>query len=168
MLDKFREDAGRGMSSTELQEALRLPETDLDTSDEDEWRYRRWLREQGMETIVKGALRLAAHNILDEEPHFGGKYSKDVIEDGIKTLEELKRRPTPSFDWRPQQKEDGLARRVDLGPPEAADTPKRRSSRARNAFSQGDLRGLRRAIKAKDQKRIDELTSKIGKPTFDE
>jgi len=40
---------------------------------------------------MQGALRLAAHKILGERPHFGGKYSEEVIEQGIKLLEELNR-----------------------------------------------------------------------------
>ncbi|MEY9494518.1 hypothetical protein ABIF33_003538 [Bradyrhizobium elkanii] len=88
--NKFSEVMGRGLTAAELEGFLRLPKAELDYSDED-WRHRRWLREHGMDVIVKGALRLAAHKILGEEPHFGGKYSEDVIERGIKTLEELKR-----------------------------------------------------------------------------
>lgn len=46
-----------------------------------------WLRERGMERIVQGALRLAAHQLLGERPHFGGKYSERVIEQGIDSIE---------------------------------------------------------------------------------
>jgi hypothetical protein len=38
----------------------------------------------------------------------------------------------------------------------------------RTAFSNEDLKELRKAIKARDSKRIAELTSKIGNPSFDE
>jgi hypothetical protein len=34
-----------------------------------------------------GALRLAAHQALGEPPHFGGEYSKRLIEDGIAAIE---------------------------------------------------------------------------------
>jgi hypothetical protein len=46
-------------------------------------------------------------------------------------------------------------------------TALRRRTRAQG-FSQEDLKELRKAIKAKDKKRIAELTSKIGNPSFDE
>jgi hypothetical protein len=36
---------------------------------------------------------LAAHKLLGERPHFGGKYSEDVISQGIKMLEDVKRTP---------------------------------------------------------------------------
>jgi hypothetical protein len=144
--------SGQWLTTAELEEALRLPRTYLDSShSDDEWSYRGWLREHGMEEIVQGALRLAAHKVLGERPHFGGKYSEEVIEQGIKTLEELKR-PSP---------------RVELGPPD----PKPKSPGAfgkRRGFGPEDLKELRKAIKAKDDKRIAELTSKIGKPSFDD
>jgi hypothetical protein len=57
--------------------------------------YRHWLREHGLDVIVQGALRLAARKVLGERPHFGGKYSEDVIEAGMRTLEELNR-PFPT------------------------------------------------------------------------
>jgi hypothetical protein len=47
-----------------------------------------------------------------------------------------------------------------------AEAPRRRY-RAQG-FSQQDLKELRKAIKAKDKKRIAELTSKIGIPSVDE
>ena len=37
-----------------------------------------------MDVIVQGALRLAAHKVLGESPHFGGKYSEEVIQAGSK------------------------------------------------------------------------------------
>jgi len=90
-INKFERQADRGMSAAELQEALRLAQAEMDYSADDDWRHRHWLREHGMDAIVKGALRLATHKILGEEPAFGGMHSKSVIEQGIKTLEELKR-----------------------------------------------------------------------------
>ncbi|OKO69021.1 hypothetical protein [Bradyrhizobium sp. AS23.2] len=113
----FREEADRGLSVAELQEALRLPQPELDASGDD-WRYRHWLREHGMDVIVKGALRLAAHKVLGEEPAFGGMQSERVIEQGIKTLEELKR-PPPPLKPRPRQAKDlaGSWDDLDLSPP---------------------------------------------------
>lgn len=170
-INKFEKQSDRGMSAVELQEALRLPQAEMDYSADDDWRQRRWLREHGMDVIVKGALRLAAHKVLGEDPAFGGMHSTRVIEQGIETLEELKR-PLPPKP-RPRQT-------IDLGPPE---TPKRRlgerlaaaidASRRRGAnrnvgFSHADLKELRKAIKAKDNKRIAELTAKIGHSKVDD
>jgi hypothetical protein len=163
-LSKFREEAGRGLTVAELQAALRVPEVQFETSDDD-WRHRHWLREHGMEVIVKGALRLAAHKILGEEPHFGGKYSEDVIEDGIKTLEELKR-PAPRPKPQPNKKLADSWDDIDLGASEIKPPRKRVFGRGQG-FSQEDLKELRKAIKTKDKKRIAELTAKIGKPSFD-
>ncbi|WP_375788452.1 hypothetical protein ACE10Z_14185 [Bradyrhizobium sp. Pha-3] len=128
-LNKFREVMGRGVSVAVLQEILRIPTTDLDYSDED-WRHRRWLREHGMD-IVKGALRLAALKVLGREPHFGGKYSEQVIQDGIKTLEELKLPPKPqpplkrgTASW------DDV---VDLGPSPGGDAKRVADKRAQSS-----------------------------------
>jgi hypothetical protein len=157
--------SGQWLTTAELEEALRLPQADLDSSLPDDWSHRRWLRESGMESIVQGALRLAAHHLLDERPAFGGKNSEHVIMDGIKTLEELKRPlPQPS-----ESKRKGLAdnwKGVDLGPSEIKSAPKRAFGQRRE-FSQEDLKELRKAIKAKDEKRIAELTAKIRKPSSD-
>jgi hypothetical protein len=153
--------SGQWLTPLELEEALRLPRADVDPSPSENWSERRWLREDGLELIVQGALRLAAHHLLDEPPAFGGMHSERVIMDGIKTLEELKR-PAP-----PPPKRQGAAHDwndVDLGPSKIKPAPKRAQ---RREFSQGDLIELRKAIKAKDQKRIAELTAKIGRPSLD-
>jgi hypothetical protein len=181
-MNKFREESGHGLTVADLQAALRLPETEFDSSDED-WRHRQWLREHGMEVIVQGALRLAAHKILGERPAFGGKNSERVIELGIRTLDELKR-PPPSPKLRSDKRDlahswddidvgpvqpDGKSKRV-FGPRLASAGPatgRHRRQRVQG-FSQEDLKELRKAIKAKDKKRIAELTSKIGNPSFDE
>jgi hypothetical protein len=181
-MNKFREESGHGLTVADLQAELRLPETEFDSSDED-WRHRQWLREHGMEVIVQGALRLAAHKILGERPAFGGKNSERVIELGIRTLDELKR-PPPSPKLRSDKKDlahswddidpgaphlDGKSEQVfgqwleGAGPARAL----RRRHKAQG-FSQEDLKELRKAIKAKDKERIAELTSKIGNPSFDE
>lgn len=157
---EYRAEAGHGLSVADLERALRLPQVQY-VSSEDEWRHRRWIREDGLETIVKGALRLAAHKILGEEPHFGGKHSVEVIQQGIKALEELKR-PLP-----PSRPKASNWTDVDLGPP--AGTKRGQGGRRRSdGFNQTDLKELRKAIKAKDEKRIAELRAKLGKPSFRE
>lgn len=180
-INKFEKQADRGMSAAELQEALCLPQAEMDHSADDDWRYRRWRREDGFDDIVKGALRLAAHKLLGEDPAFGGMHSERVIERGIKTLEELKRPPPPKKP-QPQIKKRLAASwdDVDLGPPEtpkrrlgerlaaAIDASHRRGANRSSGFNHADLKELRRAIKAKDDKRIAELTAKIGRPTFEE
>jgi hypothetical protein len=153
--------SGEWLSVEDEQAALSLPQSDLDSAATDH-DYRGWQRHKGMERIVQGALRLAAHKILGEDPHFGGKHSVEVIQQGIKTLEELKR-PIP-----PARPKASAWADVDPGPP--AETLKRGSGERRRSdgFSQSDLRELRKAIKAKDTKRIAELTAKLGKPSFKE
>ncbi|WBL78801.1 hypothetical protein I3J27_38735 [Bradyrhizobium xenonodulans] len=181
-VSEFENQADRGLSVPELNEALHLPQAEMDYSADDDWRYRRWRREDGLDDIVKGALRLAAHKVLGEEPAFGGMHSERVIERGIKALEELKR-PPPPVKLQPRQTKKGLAASwddVDLGPLES---PKRklgnrlasttraslRTKPARSAgFGEADLKELRKAIKAKDDKRIAELTAKIGRPSPDD
>lgn len=178
-LNKFREEAGRGLTVLELEEAIRLPHTEY-VSSRDEWRHRQWIREDGFETIVKGALRLAAHKILGEEPHFGGKYSEEVIHAGIKTLEELKepasiarllKETSRASSW--HDEDDGpskLGKRVfgDRLGSAATSTPAPRGRKQDQGFSQQDLKELRKAIKSNDKKKIAELTAKIGKPPFKE
>lgn len=178
-LNKFREELGRGLTVAEFQEALRLPRSDRDFSHSDDWAYRHWLREHGLDVIVQGALRLAAHKVLDERPHFGGKYSEEVIEAGIRTLEELKRGP-PTVQSQTRKKV--LAANwddLDLGPAAQRTTSEsapqkpsltRGSKRAlgqSEGFGPDDLKELRKAIKAKDDKRIAELTAKISRPSFE-
>lgn len=181
-INKFEKQSDRGMSSAELQEALRLPEAEMDYSADDDWRERRWLRDHGMDVIVKGALRLAAHKILGEDPAFGGMHSTRVIEQGIETLEELKRLTPPPKPRPRQTKKESPASwdDVDLGPPEtprrrlgerlaaAIDASRRRGANRSAGFSDADLKELRKAIKAKDNKRIAELTAKIGQSKVDD
>lgn len=177
-LNKFREEAGRGLTVAEFEKALRLPHTEY-VSSQDVWDHRQWIRDDGMETIVKGALRLAAHKVLGEEPHFGGKYSEEVIQAGIKTLEELKK-PAPIAE---QLRKTGRASSwddMDAGPSKSESAkrafgerlgpaaPMLRGRSRDQGFSQQDLKDLRKAIKANDKKKITELTAKIGKPSFKE
>jgi hypothetical protein len=56
---------------------------------------------------------------------------------------------------------------IDLGPPKGpvgASTSRRRK---RPSFNHQDLKELRKAIKARDEKRIAELRAKLGKPAGD-
>jgi hypothetical protein len=48
-----------------------------------------------MQDIVQGSLRLAAHQVLGEEPHFGGKYSKRLIDQGMAAIERANGPPPP-------------------------------------------------------------------------
>jgi len=68
---------------------------------------------------MQGALRLAAHKILGERPHFGGKYSEEVIEQGIKLLEELNRPPPKLPSLAGKKGRAGKWDDVDVGGPEA-------------------------------------------------
>jgi hypothetical protein len=69
--------------------------------------YREWQRSRGMERIVQGALRLAAHQVLGERPHFGGRYSERLIEEGIALIERAFKPPAPE---RPLTKKEKAAR----------------------------------------------------------
>jgi hypothetical protein len=77
---------GAWLSLEEEVNALRLPQSELDPDASDN-HYREWRHSRGMELIVQGALRLAAHQVLGERPHFGGRYSERLIENGIDTVE---------------------------------------------------------------------------------
>ncbi|WP_206745790.1 hypothetical protein [Bradyrhizobium canariense] len=180
-ISEFEKQSDRGLSVPELNQALHLPQAEMDYSADDDWRHRHWLREDGFDDIVKGALRLAAHKVLGEEPAFGGMHSERVIERGIKTLEEL-RRPPPPARPRSRQTKNLAGSWDDLDLDASAARPKRsfgerlgsapkasvqRSTRRRAGFDEDDLKELRKAIKAKDNKRIAELTAKIGRPKFE-
>ena len=162
---EFHKVSGRGLMPEELKQMLQLPQAEC-VSSKEEWRYRHWLREDGFDDIVKGALRLAAHKVLGDDPAFGGMHSERVIERGIKSIEQSKQSPA---ETRSRKQRKSLAASwgdVDPGPAPAAPTPRRFGERlARDEFSQHDLKELRKAIKAKDEKKIAELTAKIGKPT---
>lgn len=183
-ISEFEKQSDRGLSVLELNEALHLPQAEMDYSADDDWRHRHWIREHGLDVIVKGALRLAAHKVLGEEPAFGGMHSERLIEQGIKTLEELKRPPPPPKP-RPRQAKELASSWDDLDTSPRAEKPKRRfgerlgpspepkasrqgSTRRQAGFDENDLKELRKAIKAKDSKRIAELTAKIGRPTFED
>lgn len=55
--------------------------------------YRAFEYAAGMEKIARGALRVAAHQILKEREHFGGKYSSLEIERGITLVMRSKNSP---------------------------------------------------------------------------
>lgn len=109
-------------------------------------------------------------------------HSERVIEQDIKTLEELKRPPTPPKPQLRRTKND-LAPNwedVDVGGPaerakrrlgeRLADRPGAllRPAGRRAGFDENDLKELRKAIKAKDNTRIAELTAKINRPSSED
>ncbi|MGY3240070.1 hypothetical protein ACVMAJ_006960 [Bradyrhizobium sp. USDA 4448] len=77
--------SGSFLAAEEEKQALSLPEVELSPRDT-EWRYREFQYAVGLEKIVNGALRRAAHQVLKEREHFGGKYSTSAIEEGIELV----------------------------------------------------------------------------------
>lgn len=73
---------GAFLDQEDERQALRLVEVERPRKDTPtfpgEWEYA-----VGMENIVKGALRSAAHQVLKEREHFGGEYSTRAIEKAI-------------------------------------------------------------------------------------
>jgi hypothetical protein len=90
----LRKVSGEWLSVDDQHRALTLPQSEL-KSDFTDHQYREWQQNRGMERIVQGALRLAAHQVLGERPHFGGKYSERLIEEGIASIERAFK-PPPS------------------------------------------------------------------------
>jgi hypothetical protein len=181
--DELHELTGELMTLADEREALALASTDLKIGDTD-FEYRRWQRQHALEMIVQGALRLAAHRVLDEEPHFGGKHSIELIERGIAAMNDANKplpRLAPLAKSRPVANKRSVESWVtpatkkdqDVVPGPATQqadptlpdngSVKPRSSKS-SPFDQNDLKELRKAIKAKDNKRITELTAKIGPP----
>jgi hypothetical protein len=78
---------GGWLSLADEGEALNLPKSEIASFGSSDDRYREWQLACGLEQIVQGALRLAAHEVLGERPHFGGKYSKRLITDGMAEIE---------------------------------------------------------------------------------
>ncbi|MBR0847257.1 hypothetical protein JQ543_05825 [Bradyrhizobium diazoefficiens] len=74
--------SGTPLSVEDEKRALCLVEARLSSHDSD-FRYREYEHAAGIEKILRGALRTAAHQVLKEREHFGGKYSTLAIEDGI-------------------------------------------------------------------------------------
>lgn len=105
--------SGEWLTFEDERKALSLPQSELD-SDSSDHRYREWQRDRGMERIVQGALRLAAHQVLDERPHFGGKYSERLIEDGIAAIERAFRPPAPPKPPTKREKAEKLASQAAL------------------------------------------------------
>lgn len=64
-----------------------LPSRDRDTS------YREWEYAVGIGNIVRGALRSAAHQVLNEREPFAGKYATRAIEEGIALTVRATNRP---------------------------------------------------------------------------
>jgi len=84
-----------GLSSSDVKEALELPHADID-ADVSERQWREFRRERGLERIIQGSLRLAAHRLLDEEPHFGGRYSERLVDEGIEEYTKAFAPPEPA------------------------------------------------------------------------
>jgi hypothetical protein len=102
--EKYYALAGQWLASWERQKALALSEPKFDNSSD--FRYREYERECGMQNIVQGSLRLAAHQVLDERPHFGGKYSEDLIQRGMDAIKRANGPPPPPL--KPPTKKQGV------------------------------------------------------------
>jgi hypothetical protein len=92
--DEYQALSGQWLASWERKEALALAQPDWEEDGSDR-RYRKFERDCGMQNIVQGSLRLAAHQVLGEEPHFGGKYSERLIDQGMAAIERAKGPPPP-------------------------------------------------------------------------
>jgi hypothetical protein len=92
--DEYRALSGEWLASWERKRALALAQPDWKEDGSDR-RYRKYERDCGMQNIVQGSLRLAAHQVLGEEPHFGGKYSERLIDQGMAAIERAKGPPPP-------------------------------------------------------------------------
>jgi hypothetical protein len=94
-----------------------------------------YLDAYGVEQIIQGALRLAAHGVLRERPHFGGKYSTELIKrgvDGIKPDVEVVRVMTRAEEkkYRQERSErDALLKTLRESPPTPRERQKPWSSR---------------------------------------
>jgi hypothetical protein len=84
--EEYQALSGQWLASWERKEVLALAQPDW-KEDESDRRYRKYERDCGMQNIVQGSLRLAAHQVLGEEPHFGGKYSERLIDQGMAAIE---------------------------------------------------------------------------------
>ncbi|MCA1437656.1 hypothetical protein I6F33_32535 [Bradyrhizobium sp. BRP20] len=76
--------SGSFLAAEDEKRTLSLPEVELSRGNSE--RNREFEYAAGLEKIVNGALRRAAHQVLKEREHFGGKYSTSVIEEGIKLV----------------------------------------------------------------------------------
>jgi hypothetical protein len=77
--------SGSLLAPQDERQALSLVEASLPPGASDT-RYRQFEHALGIETIVKGALRVAGHQLLKEREPFGGKYATRAIEQGIATV----------------------------------------------------------------------------------
>ncbi|WP_194467159.1 hypothetical protein [Bradyrhizobium sp. CCBAU 53340] len=77
--------SGSFLAPEDEKQALILPDVEL-WSGKSEWKHRELEYALGLEKIVNGSLRRAAHQMLKEREHFGGKYSTLAIEEGIKLV----------------------------------------------------------------------------------
>jgi hypothetical protein len=73
--DEYQALSGQWLASWERKKAISLTEPDY-RKEQSDWEFE---REYGMQNIVQGSLRLAAHQVLGEEPHFGGKHSERLM-----------------------------------------------------------------------------------------
>jgi hypothetical protein len=83
--DEYQALSGQWLASWERKKALALAQPDWKEDGSDR-RCRKYERDGGMQNIVQGSLRLAAHRVLGEEPHFGGKYSERLIDQGMTAI----------------------------------------------------------------------------------
>lgn len=67
--------SGSFLAADDEKQALGLPNVEHDRGEAD-WQYRQFEYAVGMEKIVNGALRRAAHQLLKEREHFGGKFRR--------------------------------------------------------------------------------------------
>ncbi|MET4481424.1 hypothetical protein [Bradyrhizobium sp. F1.13.3] len=74
--------SGTQLAPDDERQALSLPKVER-RPDGSDLEYREFEYAAGIETIMIGALRLAAHLVLKEREHLGGKYSTLAIEEGV-------------------------------------------------------------------------------------
>jgi hypothetical protein len=185
---KYREVHGYYPSSDLIQQVLAL----YDEYEQQEERQRRQeiseesrnvLRDDGyldrlyaLHIIHRGALQVAASGLIgqdtqqragESELHRGLTMWQQWLEERDRKWRESERqrRETPKKKPPAQKPMVSEAESAPV-PAKASEAPparQSRRSRQQEAFSEQDLKELRRAIKAKDSKKISELTSKIGR-----
>lgn len=90
--DRLASLTGSHLDQEEEKRALGLAEVGLPSRDTDTG-CREWEYAVGIEQILRGAIRLAAHQVLQERESFGGKYSTQAIEQGIELILRARRGP---------------------------------------------------------------------------
>ncbi|MGJ5075519.1 hypothetical protein [Bradyrhizobium oligotrophicum] len=160
------------------QDRLRLEDGSLDRAAYDRsWENGYFDRLNAEEQIYRGALRAIAAQLLGQNlQQIAGEREFD---DGVSALERAKEKQRKVFQEEMRAARAPASRSakpIDLGPGPASEKKQQRTvderiptqepkfGRRQRGFDQNDLRDLRKAIKDKDQKRIDELTAKIGQP----